>query len=106
MRPEKVLSWREQLPPPFDRPGPVIKRRASVPCLTVARDGLEDGKPRIYPRRRNSAYGALDGTDRRVNWLRFMHSQHREILREKSSSAVEKLKRYNMLSQSSLAWTY
>lgn len=93
MRPEKVYSWREQLPPPFNRPSPVIKRRASEDGLIKPRDELEDSSAVTRQRRRNSTYGALDRADRRVNWLRFIHGQHWKKRREDSCSAVEKLRR-------------
>jgi hypothetical protein len=97
MRPEKVFSWREQLPPPFDKPTPVLKRRASAARLEVPfipDSGVEDLRKIICQRRRNSAPGALDQTDRRVAWLRFIRSQYKTIQREKSTLAIEKLKRY------------
>lgn len=94
MRPEKAYSWREQLPPPFNKPSPVIKRRASEDGLTKSGYELKDSRAATRPRRRNSTFGALDRADRRVNWLRFIHGQHRKKRRENSSSAVEKLKKY------------
>jgi len=93
MRPEKVFSWREQLPPPFNKPSRVIKRRASVNDLTKSGDGLEDSNSGTRQKRRNSTYGALDRADRRVNWLRFIHDQYRKRRCEDSSLAVEKLRR-------------
>jgi hypothetical protein len=95
MRPEKAYSRREQLPPPFNRPSPVIKRRASEDGLTKSGYELKDSRAATRQRRRNSTLGALDGADRRVNWLRFIHGQHRKKRRENSSSAVEKLKKYH-----------
>lgn len=98
MRPEKVTRWREQLPPPFDKPSPVQKRRASTACLEVpfaSHKGAEDvvGKARCV-KRRNSAPGALDQSDRKVTWLRFIHNQYMKTRREKSRLAIEKLRRY------------
>ncbi|TAQ84963.1 hypothetical protein B7494_g6716 [Chlorociboria aeruginascens] len=93
MRPEKVSSWREQLPPPFNKPSPIIRRRASVDNSTISGDALENGNLVTRKRRRNSTYGALDRTDRKVNWLRFIHDQHGKRRCEDSSSAVEKLRR-------------
>jgi hypothetical protein len=93
MRPEKAYSGREQLPPPFNRPGPVIKRRASDDRLTKSGYELKDSRAATRPRRRNSTLGALDRPDRRVNWLRFIHGQQRKKRRENGSSAVEKLKK-------------
>jgi hypothetical protein len=94
MRPEKVSSWREQLPPPFNKPRPVIRRRASVDDLTKSGgDELEDSDSGARRRRRNSTSGALDRVDRRVNWLRFIHEQYRKRRCEDSSLAIEKLRR-------------
>jgi hypothetical protein len=97
MRPEKVSSWREQLPPPFDKPSPVQKRRASAACLEVpfaSHDGAEDVGTAGRVKRRDSTPGALDQSDRKVTWLRFIHDQYVRIRREKSSLAIEKLRRY------------
>jgi hypothetical protein len=58
MRPEKVSSWREQLPPPFNKPRPVIRRRASVDDLTKSGEELEDSDSGAKGRRRNSTSGA------------------------------------------------
>ena len=97
MRPEKVSSWREQLPPPFDKPTPVLKRRASAARLEVPfipDNGADDLRKTICRRRRNSAPGALDQTDRMVTWIRFIRGQYNAIQWERSTLAIEKLKRY------------
>ena len=96
MRPEKVFSWRERLPLPFDKPSPPLKRRGSAAQLEACVDpdnGLAAFSRTICRKRRNSAPDAMDQADRRVNWLRFIHDQHTKIRREKSQVAIEKLRR-------------
>jgi hypothetical protein len=88
-----VFSWREQLPAPFNKPSPVIKRRVSVNNLAESGKYLRDGELVTSHKRRNSACGALDRADRRVNWERFIHEQFRKARSEQSASAFEKLKR-------------
>jgi hypothetical protein len=92
MRPEKVTNWREQLPPPFNKPSLLIKRRASVDGLTKCGNLLEDSNSGTKQRRRHSICG-LDRGDRKVNWLRFFDDQYRKKRREDSSLAIEKLRR-------------
>ena len=102
MRPEKVSSWREQLPPPFDKPGPIQKRRASAARLEELRASAGAAEYSREPRclkRSHSAPGALDQGDRKVNWLRFIQDEYVKIRRERSFCATEKLRRY-MLSPS------
>lgn len=97
MRPEKVSSWRERLPPPFDKPSPPLKRRASAAQFKESLapyHGSEDSISTRCRKRRDSAPGAADQVDRRVTWLRIFQAQHARFRREKSSSAVEKLRRY------------
>jgi hypothetical protein len=70
MRPEKVSRWREQLPPPFDKPSLIQKRRASAACLEVpfvSHNGAEDVRKPGCVKRRNSAHGTLDQSDRKVS---------------------------------------
>jgi hypothetical protein len=97
MRPEKVSRWREQLPPPFDKPSLIQKRRASAACLEVpfvSHNGAEDVRKPGCVKRRNSAHGTLDQSDRKVTWLRFIHNQYMKTRRQKSILAIEKLRRY------------
>ncbi|KAI9708775.1 MAG: hypothetical protein M1820_003730 [Bogoriella megaspora] len=96
MRPEKVSSWREQLPPPFDKSSPPLKRRGSTAQLGTSLDpdgGLAAINSITCRKRRNSAPGAVDQVDRSVNWLRFIHHKHAELRRKKSELAIEKLRR-------------
>lgn len=95
MRPEKVSSWRERLPPPFDKPSPPLNRRASAtqleqPSIAYHGPGVSSGIR--HRRRRDSAPGALDQPDRKVIWLRYIHARRATVRQEKSSSAVQKLK--------------
>src|SRR3954451_15483750 len=98
-RPEKVYTWREQLPPPFDKPTPIQCRRASLDCLSRNQtcDRIDPGAWNGgKPRRRNSSHDALQGTDRCISWLRYMRRSHDARQAEKLSSAVKKLKRYDL----------
>jgi hypothetical protein len=105
MRPEKVVEWREQLPPPFDKPLPPLRRSAStaqihVEIATAVSDS--DSEPHntvsltVSRKRRDSAPETVDQVDRRVSWLRFIHDEHAKLRLEKSKTAVLKLKRYVM----------
>lgn len=96
MRPEKVFDWREQLPPPFDKSSPPLKRCGSAARLEASVDpsnGLIPFDRTICRKRRDSAPDAVNQVDRSLNWLRFIHDQHTRIRREKSESAIVKLKR-------------
>jgi len=94
MRPEKVTSWREKLPPPFNKPSPILRRRESTSDFDQRGDGSEDkNEATRWLKRRDSISGALERTDRRVNWFRFTNDQYRKRRSEDSSSAVDKLRR-------------
>src|SRR2546429_3230031 len=97
-RPERVHTWREQLPPPFDKPTPIQRRRASLDCLErnptcgKIEPGAWNG---VKLRRRNSSPGAIQGTDRCISWLRYMRRSQDARQAKKLNSAVEKLRRYD-----------
>jgi hypothetical protein len=96
MRPEKVFNWREQLPSPFNKLSPTLKRRASAAHLKTVLEH-DNGSPAISGitcnKRRNSAPDAVEQVDRSLRWLRYIHHKHVEIRRKKSELAVEKLRR-------------
>ena len=96
MRPEKVFSWRAQLPPPFDQFRPKVKRRGSAARLEEPIDtdnGPGSIRKNTCRERANSAPGAVDQADRRMGWLRFIDAQHTIVRKVRSDAAVEKLKR-------------
>lgn len=96
MRPEKVTSWRERLPPPFDKLSPPLKRRGSAARLEVSvgpdNEIAACNRPKRR-KRRDSAPDAVDQVDRSLSWLRFIHDQHARNRRERSELAIEKLRR-------------
>ncbi|KAL2071772.1 hypothetical protein VTL71DRAFT_13007 [Oculimacula yallundae] len=101
MRPERVEAWREQLPAPFNRPSPIIKRRAShddLPSLEATRATCQEVRGSMGHGRRNSCGGALNSADRMVNWLRHINGSHVEKQREDSCAAVKKLKKLKRVS--------
>ncbi|KAK0386105.1 hypothetical protein NLU13_5942 [Sarocladium strictum] len=110
MRPEKVVEWREQLPPPFDKPLPPLRRSASTAQLHGGLDNATNGpgsindsklndavslttRTKTVRKRRNSAPETVDQVDRRVSWLRFNRDEHARLRHEKSEAAILKLKR-------------
>lgn len=62
---QKVSAWREQLPPPFDKPATVIRRRASLDHVgghpTRYKENPLQG---VKQGRRNSCNGAVERSDR------------------------------------------
>ncbi|KAK3322644.1 hypothetical protein B0H66DRAFT_211548 [Apodospora peruviana] len=106
MRPELVIEWRNQLPPPFNRPSPPRRRRTSfdepldlqVRCTqalattTEERDGTIATASPSSRVRRNSAHGALEYSDRRVLWARLARADHQRTQAERVESALEKLR--------------
>ena len=96
MRPEKVSSWRERLPPPFDKPSPPLKRCGSAARLEVFIGHDDEVAAFNRPnrrKRRDSAPDAVDQVDRSVKWLRFIHDQYMRNRRKRSELAVIKLRR-------------
>ncbi|PGH19656.1 hypothetical protein AJ80_03811 [Polytolypa hystricis UAMH7299] len=95
MRPELVTKWRERLPAPFNKPSAVRKRAASLcDCdrKTPARDLPFPWRGEQNRSRRNSATGAVEGSDRCINWLRYMRNGAQENRQSKVDACIEKLR--------------
>ncbi|KAI9893923.1 MAG: hypothetical protein M1814_005476 [Vezdaea aestivalis] len=102
MRHEKVSDWRQQLPPPFDKCSPALRRRGSTTLLDskiVFNEGLPPLRT-IDRKRRDSNPDAVDQVDRSVNWLRFIHGQHKITRQRKSECALRKLRGPSIREQS------
>lgn len=97
MRPEKVSSWRERLPAPFDKSSQPLKRCGSVAQLVASVDSDHEKAALIRPkchRRRSSAPYAVDQVNRSVECLRSVYDQHTRNRKQRSALAIEKLRRH------------
>ena len=97
---EQVSAWRKHLPPPFNKPAPVLRRRTSFSdCAASDERPQAQRQEQGGRRRRGSLHGAIEGCDRAVSWLRFLN-RGRDVKRAKAiESAVQKLREYGSSTQ-------
>ncbi|KAI9654264.1 MAG: hypothetical protein M1831_005429 [Alyxoria varia] len=91
-RPTQVSEWRKHLPPPFDKPAPLLSRRKSTSHPPLGED--EPHKHCVNScTRRGSATGALQRSDRGLYWAQNLkkYDSHRDRNQD-VNSVVQKLK--------------